>query len=199
MGDLQGPAARQKAEIQRLEEKLTVECRARDNRIAELERITEAQAQEVRGVKERLKKTEELLQVRIAELTEAQAFLSKVDRLSEMEVLNVVSDLNENIVQLAASLTAAWEQLEPPQATDPIKVDLTSEHHHSVLVQLACERNPTGLTFLLQSRLCYQAVTLTSSWVRDQKSGGLGSVYRHLSASGEDRIINTKLCVTYVS
>ena len=198
MRDLKGPAARQKAEIQRLEEKLTVACRDRDNRIAELERTTEAQAQEVRGVEERLKKTEELLQVRTAELSEAQTSLSKVDHPSEM-VLSIVRDLNENILQLAATLTAAWEKLEPPQATGLTTVDLTSKPHHSVLVQLARKQDPTGLTFLLQSRLCYQAVIMTSSWVRDQESGGLGSVYRHLSASGEHRIINTKLYITYVS
>ena len=195
---MKGTAARQKAEIQRLEEKLTVGCRARDNRIAELERITEAQAQEVRGVEERLKKTEELLQVRTAELSEAQTFLSKVDHLSEMEVLDIVKSLNEKIFQLATSLTDAWERSRPSQATGPIEVNLTSQPHHSFLVQLARNRDTTGLTCLLQSRLCYKAVEMTSSWIRNRKPGELGTVYQHLSASGEHHIINRSY-ITYVS
>ena len=159
----------------------------------------EAQAQQVLSMQERLEKTEELLQARTAELSEAQTFLSKVDRLSEMEVLDIVKSLNENIFQLATSLADAWEKLEPSQATGPIEVDLTSQPHHSVLVQLARERDSAGSTYLLQSHLCYQAVNMTSSWVHNQEPGGLGTVYQYLSASGEHRIVNTKLYVTYVS
>ena len=197
--------AKQEAEIQRLrasEQELIRKCSRRDNRIARLRgslQEMEAQARQSLLIQKELNQTKELLQARTAELTEAQAFLSKVDRLSEMEVLGIVRDLNENILQLAASLTAAWERLRPPQATGPIKVDLTSQPCHSVLVQLARRWDLTGLTFLLQSRLCYQAVEMTSSWVRDQELGRLGSIYQHLSASGEHRIINTKLYVTYVS
>ena len=202
-----------RGEIRRLraeEEKLIGKCKRRDDWIAQLENenaelsssfreATEAQARQARLMQERLKQTEELLEVRTARLSEAQTFLSTEDHLSEMEVLSIVRDLNENILQLAASLTAAWERLRPSQATGPIKVDLTSQPHHSVLVQLARKQDLTGLTFLLQSRLCCQAVIMTSSWVHNQEPGRLGSVYRHLSASGEHRIINTELYVTYVS
>jgi len=199
MGDSKGLVARQKAEILKLEQKLMGERRYRDDRIAKLEQEMEAQARQVRSMEEQFKKTEELLQVRTAELSEAQTFLSNVDRLSEMEVLSIVRDLNENILKLAASLTDAWERSRPPEATGPIKVDPTSQPHHSVLVQLACKQDLAGLTFLLQSHLCYQAVEMTSSWVRNQEPGGLGYVYQHLSASGERRIVNTELYVTYVS
>jgi len=244
IGDPKGLVARQKADIQGLEQKLIEERGYRDDRIAKLEQenarleqrntklgqentkleqentkleqentklkqenaklhgsleAVEAQARQARSMQERFKKTEELLQARTAELSEAQTFLSKVDRLSEMEVLGIVKSLNENILQLATSLAEAWEKLRPSQATGPIEVDLTSQPRHSVLVQLARKRDHMGLTFLLQSRLCYQAVEMTSSWVRDQELGRLGSIYQHLSASGEHRIINTKLYVTYVS
>ena len=242
IGDLKGLVARQKADIQRLEQKLIGECGNRDDRIAKLEQggarleqdnvkleqenaklhgslkeAVEAQARQAqsmqewpkqtqelldartRSMQERLKKTEELLQARTAELSQAQNFLSKVDHLSEMEVLGIVQSLNENIFQLTASLTDAWERLRPSQATGRIEVDLTSQPHHSVLVKLARKRDLTGLTYLLQSYLCYQAVEMTSSWVRNRKPGELGSVYQHLSASGEHRIINTKLCITYIS
>ena len=100
---------------------------------------------------------------------------------------------------LATSLAEAWETLEPSQATGPIEVNLTSQPHHSVLVQLARERDSTGSTYLLQSHLCYQAVIMTSSWVHNQEPGGLGTIYQHLSASGEHHIISTKLHLTYVS
>ena len=231
IGDLEGLVARQKADIQRLEQKLIGECRHRDDRIAKLEQGSvrleqeiaklkqgnarleqekaklhgsskedvEAQAQQARSMQEQLKKTEELLQARTAELSEAQTFLSKVDHLSDMEVLDIVKSLNEKIFQLATSLTDAWERSRPPQATGPIEVDMTSQPHHSVLVQLARGRDTMGLTCLLQSHLCYQAVNMTSSWVHNREPGGLGTVYQHLSASGEHRIVNTKLYVTYVS
>jgi len=194
--------AKQKADILRLEQKLIGECKYRDNQIARLEqenaklrgslREMEVHARQAQSMQERFKQTQELLDVRTAELSGAQTFLSTADRLSETEVLGIVRSLNENIFQLAVSLTDAWEKLESSQATGRIKLDLTSKARVPVLVQLARGQDLTGLTYLLQSRLCYQAVKMTSSWVRNQESGGLGSVYRHLSASGEDRIINVK-------
>ena len=166
----------------------------RDNRIEELKR----EKAELERENAKFRSMQELLDARTAELTEAQTFLSMVDNLSERDVLSIVESLNEHILQLAASLTDAWEQLEPSQATGPIE-DPTSQPYHSILVQLARERNSTGLIYLLQSRLCYQAVIMTSSWVRNKEPGELGSVYQHLSASGEHFIINTKLYATYVS
>ena len=208
IGDPKGLVAKQKADIPRLrenEEKL----RDRDNRIAKLEqenaklrgslREMEAQTRQAQSIQEQFKKTQELLDARTAELSGAQTFLSTADHLSEVEVLGIVRSLNENIFQLAVSLTDAWEKLGPSQATGPIEVDLISQPRHSVLVQLARKRDLTGLTYLLQSRLCYKAVIMTSSWVRNQESGGPGFVYRHLSASGEHHPTNTKLYVTHVS
>ena len=159
---------------------------------AELQDALEAQDRQVRDMQERLKRTEELLEARTAELSEAQTFLSMADRLSEMEVLGIVRDLNENIFQLAVGLTEERDKLEPLQANGPIEVDLTSQPRDPVLIQLARKRDLTGLTYLLQSSLCCQAVNMTSSWVRNQESGGLGSVYRRLSASGRHCIINTE-------
>jgi len=150
-------------------------------------------------MQERLKRTEELLEARTAELSGAQTFLSTADRLSEMEVLSIVRDLNENLFQVAVTLTEEWEKLESSQANDSIEVDLTSKSRDPALVQLARKRDPTGLTYLLQSFLCSQAVEMASSWVRGKEPGGLGSVYRHLSVAGEHRPINTKLYVTYIS
>ena len=101
---------------------------AGDNRIAELEHeivkmrgswqeTVKAQAQRARAMEERLKQTEGLLKVRSAELYRAQTFLSTADRLSEMEVLGIVRDLNENIYQATVSLTEEWENLESSQTT----------------------------------------------------------------------------------
>ena len=204
-GKYRGEIRRLKGEEEKLrrgQEKLKGKCRRKDDRIAKLEhdiadmsgvwQEMEAQARKARTMEEELKQTKELLETRTAELSAAQTFLSTVDRLSEMEVLGIVRDLNENIFQLAVGLTDAWEKLEPSQATGPIEVDLTSQPRDPVLVQLARKRDLTGLTYLLQSSLCCQAVNMTSSWVRNQESGGLGSVYRRLSASGRHCIIDTE-------
>ena len=180
-----------------------------ENRIATLEHGIEklrtsqqeaagAQARQTRGVQERLKKIEELLEARSAELSGAQIFLPTADRLSEMEVLSIVRDLNENIFQVAVGLTEGWEKLEPPQATGPIEVDLTSQSRDPVLVQLTRKRDPTGLNFLLQLHLCYLAVKVTSSWVHDPELDVLQRIYQGLSASGEHHIIDTKQYPTHI-
>ena len=94
------------------------ECRRKDDRIAKLEQenaklrgvsreAVEAQAQQARVMQEQLKQAEGLLQARTAQLSGAQAFLSTEDRLSEMEVLSIVRDLNENIYQ---ALTGSAEE-----------------------------------------------------------------------------------------
>jgi N-acyl-L-homoserine lactone synthetase len=191
--------------LERGEERLWVKCGRRDNRIEELEQkiagmrsswaeIMEAEAGKARTVQKRLKQTEELLETRTAELSGAQAFLSTADRLSEMEVLSIVRDLNENIYQVAVSLTEEWEKLEPPQATARMNPDPTPQPRVHVLVQLARNRDLTGLTYLLQLHLCYQAMNMTSSWARNPDLGTLKQVYQSLSASGEHHIINRVVC-----
>ena len=188
--------------LRKEQEKLKGKCRRKDDRIAKLEdgiagmsgawQEMEAQARKVRAMEEELRQIKELLGARTAELSGAQAFLSTADRLSEIEVLGIVHNLNENIFQLAVGLTDAWERLGPSQATGPIEVDLTSQPRDPVLVQLARKRDLAGLTYLLQSFLCHQAVDMTSSWVCNQEFGGLGSVYQRISASGEHHIIDTE-------
>jgi len=103
-------------------------------------------------------------------------------------------NLNENIfqVQLTVGLTDAWEKLESSQATGRIKLDPTFRARVSILVQLVRDRDLTGLTYLLQSHLCYLAMVMTPGWVHNPKLDVLKSVYQHLSASGEHHIINTK-------
>jgi hypothetical protein len=191
--------------LEKSEERLRAKCGRRDDRIEELEQkiagmrnsqaeAMEAEAGKARTMQKRLKQTEELLETRTAELSGAQAFLSTADRLSEMEVLSIVRDLNENIFQVAVSLTEEWEKLEPPQATGRMNPDPTPQPHVHVLVQLARNRDLTGLTYLLQLHLCYQAMNMTSSWVRNPDLGALKQVYQSLSASGEHHIIDRVVC-----
>ena len=196
---LNGQLEKQRADLARLrreEEKLTKDCERKGNRIATLEHEigqmrhsyqedAQRRTQQMRAVEERLKLTEELLATRSAELSGAHAFLSTTDRLSEVEVLSIVRDLNENIYQVAVHLTEEWEKLESSQATNQMDVDPTSQPRVPILVQLVRNRDPTGLTFLLQSYLCSQAAEMTSSWGRQQELAILESIYQRLSASGE--------------
>ena len=202
-----------KKEVSRLrdeEEHLKGKCERRDSRIAKMkhdfvetrgawEETLEAQIRQTRAAQERLKQTEQLLDARTAELSGAQAFLSTADRLSEMEVLSIVRDLNENIYQVAVSLTEEWEKLESSQAAGQTNGDPASQPDIPVLIQLARNRDLTGLTYLIQLDLCYQAVNMTSSWVHDKRLDVLKHIYRRLSASGENHIIETEWCVTYAS
>jgi len=180
-------------------------CEHRDDWITELERdiakmrvssreAAEAHAQQVRAIQERSNQKEELLEVRFAELSGAQTFLSTADRLSKTEVLDIVRDLSENIYQVAVSLTEGWEKLQPPppQVTDRMDANLTFQSRVPVLVQLARKRDSTGLTFLLQSCLCSQAVSMTSRWDNRRELELLKYVYKHVSASGEHRIIDAE-------
>ena len=189
--------------LRREEQEWRAKCKRREDRIAKLkheiaemrgswQETMEAQARRAQAMQEQLKQTEELLEARTAELSGAQTFLSTADRLSEMEVLSIVRDLNENIFQVAVSLTEEWEKLESSQATGRIELDLTSQPRVPVLVQLARSRDLTSLTFLLQSCLCYHAANMSSSWANNPELGVLKSVYKHLSASGKHHIINTK-------
>ena len=138
-----------------------------------------------RAITERLKQSEELSAARSAELSGTHAFLSTTDRLSEVEVLEVVRDLNENIFQVAVRLTDEWGKLESSRPTGRTDANLTFRHRPPVLTQLARNRDHTGLTFLLQSRLCSQVVAMTSGWSYYNDLTILESVYERLSASGE--------------
>ncbi|KAF9649038.1 hypothetical protein BDM02DRAFT_3268970 [Thelephora ganbajun] len=210
-GDLKGLADRQRTEIARLrgvEEKLMGKCKRRDDRIMKLEReierirdlyqkTVEEQAQRIGAMELRLKQTEELLATRSAELSEARTFLSTTDRLSEMEVLSIVRDLNENIFQIAVTLTDEWEKLELSQASGRMDIDPVSRPRAPTLVQLARKRDLTGLTFLLQSCLCSQATKMTSSWGHHREFGVLKSVYKNLSTSEGQAISATWRSLTY--
>jgi len=152
----------------------------------------EEQAQQIRLLEKRLRQTEELLDARTEELSGTQTFLSTKDRLSEEEVLDIVRDLNQNIFQVAVRLTEEWEKLEPPPTTGQTEVDLTSPSRLPTLVQLVRNRDSTGLVFQLQSCLCSQVVSMTSSWGRHQELAILQSIYERLSASGKLRIADAR-------
>ena len=196
---LKGRVESDGVEIARLREEretLIMNCKHGGDRIAELEHEVgwvrgrhqedvQKQIQYIRAVEERLKRAEELLATRSAELSGVQAFLSTTDRLSEAEVLNIVRDLNENIYQVAATLSEEWEKLESPQATIRTDADPTPRSRVPALVQLVRNRDPMGLIFLFQSCLCCQVVDMTSSWDHNQELAILKSIYERLSASGE--------------
>ena len=195
---LDGQAA-DAGKLKREEEMLKGKCKQKDDRIAELEReiekmrgshqkAVEEHTQQIRTMEEKMKGDEELLKTRSAELSGAQTFLSTTDRLSEVEVLNIVRDLNENIYQVAVNLTEEWEKLNPPKATG--RVDPGPRAPVSVLARLARNRDPTALTFLLQSRLCSRAVDMTLSWFRRKELAILVSIYRNLSTSSEHRVVS---------
>ena len=148
------------------------------------------------AMEERFKEREELLEMRSVELTAAQEFLSTTDRLSEAEVLNIVGDLNENIYQVAVNLSEKWEKLEPPQTTGTTGIDPASRPPASILVQRVRNRDPRGLTFLLQSYLCSQTAEMTSGWGHHRE---LESVYQQLSVSSEHRMVCPRQRLTYIS
>jgi len=148
--------------------------------------------QRIRAKEELLKQTEKLLATRSAELSGVHAFLSTTDRLSEVEVLGIVHDLNENIYQVAVNLTDEWEKLESSQAACRMDVDAISRSRNPALDQRALSRSPVGLTFLLQSCLCCQVAKMTSSWGHHQELAILESIYQRLSASGEHNIVNLR-------
>jgi hypothetical protein len=152
----------------------------------------------IRAVEGRLGRTEELLDARSAELSETRTFLSTTDGLSEVEVLSIVRDLNENIFQVAVSLTDEWEKLEPSQATSQMDIDPASLPYSPVLIQLARNRDLTGLTFLLQSCFCSQAVKMTSRWGDHPGLATLKYVHENLSISGEHHVSHLRQYFTHV-
>jgi septation ring formation regulator EzrA len=203
IGDLKGWLDRQNADMVKLRgqnEKLKEKCKRRDDRIARLEQQIEkmhgsyqgvvgGHTQHARAMERRLEETEQLLATRSAELSGAQTFLSTTDRLSEVEVLGIVRNINENIYQVAVNLTEEWEKLGSSRATSRTHADQISRPRVPALVRLVRNRDPTGLTFLLQSCLCSQVVNITSSWGHHRELATLVSIYQRLSASGECRIV----------
>ena len=204
--DLKGQVEKQKAEISRLreaEDKLKRKLERREKKISEMDHDLEKarnswqEAEKVRvrqaqGMQEQLKRIEESLKKRPAELSGEQAFLPVSDRLSEMEVLGIVRELNENIYQVAAGLTEGWMKMESSKPPDKVKLDLTSQGAPPVLVQLARNRDLTGLTFLIQLHLCYYATNMTSSWAHNKDFVLIKDLYQRLSASGEYQTIHAK-------
>jgi hypothetical protein len=189
--------------LKRQEEKLRGRYKRREDRVAGLEheignmrgsyqRVVEGHTKQIRVLEERLKESEDLSATRPTELSVAQTFLSAADRLSEVEVLNIVRDLNENIFQVAVSLTEEWEKLEPRRATGRMDANPTSGPRIPSLVRLVRNRDPMGLTFLLQSCLCSRAADTTSSWGRHKELAVHVSVYQHLSASGERSVVDAR-------
>jgi len=139
----------------------------------------------IRAMTDKLTQTEELLAMRSEKFSVPQPSLSTTDRRSETEVLGIVRDLNENIFQVAANLTEEWEKLGDSGSTvTKDKTDVLSQHYGPTLIQLALGRDPTGVTFLVQSCLCNIVTEITSRW-RYGKLAVLGSVYKRLSASGK--------------
>ena len=193
---------RERSDSQRLrweKGKLNGECKTKDDKIAGLEDnirkmrgTMEGQTQQIRTVEERLKQTDGLLETRTAELSATQTFLSTTDRLSEAEVLSIVRDLNEVIYQVAVKLTEEWEKLESSKPTKRMEIDRITRPRISPLVQLVRDRNPMGLTCQLQACLCSQIVSMTSGRSRFQGLAILESVYKRLSASGEDHPVDTR-------
>jgi len=161
--------------------------------------IVEEQARQIQLLEKRLEETEELLNARTEELSGTETFLSTKDRLSEEEVLGIVRNLNETIYQVAVRLTDKWEKVHPPPATSQMEVDPTPQPRVPVLVQLVRNRNPTGLMLQLQSCLCSQVVSMTSSWGRHQELAAFESVYERLSASGKHRIVDTRQCSSRIA
>ena len=100
-------------------------------------------------------------------------------------MLGIVHDLNENIRQVAANLTEEWEKLEPPLLTSRMDTEPTSQPRANALVHSTRNRDPMGLTFLLQLYLCTMAVSTTSAW----ELSTLNSIYQRSSASGEHNVI----------
>ena len=148
---------------------------------------------ELARTKVELEKTNELSTARSAVLAKVQTFLSTTDRISEAEVLGIVRDLNENIIQLAASLTDEWGRLKSPQPNSRTiftkqELDAFMQLHGRSLVRRVRNRDPPAVAFLVQSCLCYAVTQITLGWRRDlsdERPWRLGSIYKRLSTDGK--------------
>jgi len=192
--EMEGPVVAEQAKPVRLElggDKAVMDCKCEEDRFERLESEISApyeqrRTRHIREREERLKQTEKLLETRSAELSGAQTFLSTTDCLSEVEVLGIVRDLNENIYQVAVNLTDEWEKLELSQTVGEITTnDTISRPRNPTIIRKVPSRDPVGLTILLQSCICSQVVKITASWSHHEDLSMLNSVYQLLSASGE--------------
>jgi hypothetical protein len=193
----------QKAELSmlsNLRERYLRKHRAAKERIAELEHRLEEDSrtnrravakrdQRIQALEDELTRTNELLDARSKELSGAQSFLSTADRRSEADVLGIVRDLNENIFQVAASLTEQWEKYRPGRSSRfeirKKDIDSFSQSFGPALVHQVLDRDSAAVTFLLQSCLCDFAVQASSSWRYKKEFETLSSIHERLSASGE--------------
>ena len=171
------------------------------------DRRVQAATDELAQIKDELQRTKDELARTKDELTQAkeppaggstesaetqhQSSSSMTHSPSEGEVLGVVRDLNEIIFQVAANLTEEWEKrgsswYSRPNLTKE-EVDSLSQFYGPTLLRQALGRDPTAMTFLVQSCLCYLVTQIALGWRRDHDSRlwALGSVYKRLSASGE--------------
>ena len=146
---------------------------------------------ELEKTKAELTEANDISTAKSTELAKAQSLLSPTDRISEAEVLEIVRDLNENIIQIAANLTEEWGKVPSPRTNKaPLnkkELDALSQFYGPTLVRRVLNRDSSALALLVQSTLCYIVTQITLSWRRDRdkRSWILGSIYRRLSASGK--------------
>ena len=146
---------------------------------------------ELEKTKADLAEANDISKAKSTELAKAQSLLSPPDRISEAEVLEIVRGLNKNITQIAANLAEEWGKLPSPRfnKAPPNKkeLDTLSQFYGSTLVRRVLNRDPSAVTLLVQSTLCYVVTQITSSWRPDcdKRWWILGSIYRRLSASGK--------------
>ena len=148
---------------------------------------------ELAKTKVELAEANDISTAKSTELAKAQSLLSMTDRISEAEVLEIVRDLNENIIQLAANLTDEWRRLRSPQPNSRTiftkqELDAFMQLHGRPLVRRVRNRDPPAVAFLVQSCLCYAVTQITLGWRRDlsdERPWRLGSVYKRLSTDGK--------------
>ena len=195
----------QKAELsmlRRLKEKCARNYTAAKERITKLEHQLGESSKSYQGavvkrdrriqtLEDELTRTKELFAARTTpEHSNAQPFSPTPDRLSDIEVLGVIRDLNENIFQVAVILTEEWEELRSSRpnrsTTTKENVDSFSQSYGPALIHQVLNRKPAAVTFLVQSCLCELATQITSSWRQNEELRTLRSVYQRLSPSGEN-------------
>lgn len=198
----------QSAELLKLrvsKEKYAKGYRIANERIEELEHeikelskthqeASEMQNQRIQAMEDQLRRNQELSETKPAERTRVKPLSSPSNRVSEVEVLGIVHNLNENLFQVAAHLAEEWEEFSLSQ-TDRFTVtkeDIGTFARsygptlvHQVLDTVGVDRNPATVTFLLQSCLCQLAAQVTSNWRQNQELIILRSLYRLLPPSGK--------------
>jgi hypothetical protein len=173
------------------EQRYTLDCtekwrKAYETLTKEHERILAEKQREVTGLlKENTQKTE-LLEARSLELTAAQAFLSKADTISEADVLQVVSDLNAQILQIAASLTGDWDGARYHMAHPDIFYDVESIYGRVFGLELS-RSNPETLQAALQFSVlrCFQLISAMWDFQTTDATKQFDNIYAAIYASGK--------------